>query len=280
MSETWFKDNQKLLDYVGIPGYKLEYANCDYKRGGGVAVYIKEAFSYTEREDIDLDKSIEHYWLEVSGLNKNSLYLVSIFYQPSSIEHEKRERLDHFEEIIAHVPLNWNGVTIVTGDFNIDLIDGDKITVNKDNNILDAYRLTQYISYPTRDGKSLIDHINTNIPQKVICENIMPCETISDHDAPFVVLTIKKQKFQPRYKFVHGEKSFNLENYINDFRQLPLFTVYSFDDLDDQVETLNKLITDCSSRHAPIKPTKFTHPLTPWMKTLDIIYLQKKRNKL
>ena len=63
MSETWFKDNQKLLDYVGIPGYKLEYTNCDYKRGGGVAVYIKEAFSYTEREDIDLDKSIEHYCL-------------------------------------------------------------------------------------------------------------------------------------------------------------------------------------------------------------------------
>ena len=172
----------------------MEYANRDYKRGGGVAVYIKEAFSYTECENIiDLDKSIEHYWLEVSGLNKNSLYLVGIFYQPSSIEHEKRERLDHFEEIIAHVPLNWNGATIVTGDFNIDLIDGDKISVNKDNNILDAYRLTQHISYPTRHGKSLIDHISTNIPKKNCCENVTPCETISDHGAPLVVSNIQKK---------------------------------------------------------------------------------------
>ena len=137
------------------------------------------------------------------------------------------------------------------------MIDGDKITVNKYNDILDAYGLTQHISYPTRHGKSLIDHISTNIPKKVICENVIPCETISDHDAPFVVLNIKKQKFQPRYKFVRDEKSFNLENYLKDFSQLPLSTVYSFDDPDDQVETLNKLIADCLSRHAPIKRTKF-----------------------
>ena len=107
----------------------------------------------------------------------------------------KKKWLDHFEEIIAHASLKWNGVTIATGDFNIDLIDGDKITVNKYNNILDAYRLTQHISYPARHAKSLIDHISTNIAKKVFCENVIPCETISDHDAPFVVLNIKKQKF-------------------------------------------------------------------------------------
>ena len=93
MSETWLKDNQKLLDYVDIPGYNLEYTNRDSKRGGGVGVYIKETFTYTERKDINLDKSIEHYWLEVSGLTKNSSYFVGIFYQPSSIEHEKENGL-------------------------------------------------------------------------------------------------------------------------------------------------------------------------------------------
>ena len=112
---------------------------------------------------------------------------------------KKIEWLDHFGEIIAHTSFKWNGVTIVTSDFHIDLIDGDKITVNKHNDILDAYGLTQHISYPTRHGKSLINHIRTNISKKVICENVIPFETISHHDAPFVVLNIKKQKFQPRY---------------------------------------------------------------------------------
>ena len=96
----------------------MEYANHDNKQGVGVGVYIKETFTYTECKDIvNFDKSIEHYWLEVSGLNKNSSDLVGIFYQPSFIEREKREWLDHFEEIIAHTSLKWNGVTIVTGDY-------------------------------------------------------------------------------------------------------------------------------------------------------------------
>ena len=91
-----------------------------------------------------------------------------------------------------------------------------------------------------------------------------------------MVLNIKKQKFQPRYKFARDEKSFNLENYINDFSQLPLSTEYIFDDPDHQFETLNKLTTDCLLRHAPIKLTKFTRPQAPYMKTIDITNLQKK----
>ena len=95
-----------------------------------------------------------------------------------------------------------------------------------------------------------------------------------------MVLNIKKQKFQPRYKFLRNEKLFNLENYVNDFSQLPLSTVYSFDEPDYQVEFLNKLITDCLSRHAPMKGTKFTQPPAPLMETLDIINLEKKRSEL
>ena len=42
---------------------------------------------------------------------------------------------------------------------------------------------------------------------------------------------------------------------------------------------LNKLILDCIDRHATLKRTKFTRPPAPWMKQLDIIELQKQRNK-
>ena len=48
MSKTWLKDNQKLLDYIGIPSYKLQYTWHDNKRGGGVGVCIKETFNYKE----------------------------------------------------------------------------------------------------------------------------------------------------------------------------------------------------------------------------------------
>ena len=41
----------------------------------------------------------------------------------------------------------------------------------------------------------------------------------------------------------------------------------------------NKLILDCIDRHAPLKRTKFTRPPAPWIKQLDIIELQKQRDK-
>ena len=40
-------------------------------KGGSAGAYIKEPFAYVECGDvINLDKSVQHYWLEVSGLKK------------------------------------------------------------------------------------------------------------------------------------------------------------------------------------------------------------------
>ena len=74
-------------------------------------------------------------------------------------------------------------------------------------------------------------------------------------------------------------KNFNTKEYYTDFSTLPFSTVYSFDNPDDQLAVLNKLILDCIDRHAPLKRTKFTRPPAPWTKQLDIIELQKQRDK-
>ena len=74
-------------------------------------------------------------------------------------------------------------------------------------------------------------------------------------------------------------KNFNRKQYYTDFSTLPFSTVYSFDNPDNQLAMLNKLILDCIDHHAPLKRTKFTRPPAPWMKQLDIIELQKECNK-
>ena len=42
---------------------------------------------------------------------------------------------------------------------------------------------------------------------------------------------------------------------------------------------LNKVMLDYVDRHVSLKRTKFTRPPAPWMKQLDIIELQKQRDK-
>ena len=73
-------------------------------------------------------------------------------------------------------------------------------------------------------------------------------------------------------------KHVELETYINYFKTLPLSTVYSFNETDDQLDTLNKLILSVIEKHAPLVKTKFARPPAPWMKDIKINKLQRKRD--
>ena len=108
-----------------------------------------------------------------------------------------------------------------------------------------------------------------------VIPHVLNNEEISDHDTSYVIFNIKKEKYKPRYKFLRNEKSLVMENYLTDFQQLPLNFVYSFDDPEDQVAMLNKLITDSINIHALLKRVKLTRPIAPWMHDPKIIELQK-----
>ena len=44
-----------------------------------------------------------------------------------------------------------------------------------------------------------------------------------------------------------------MNDYVADFKLLPISIVIGFDDPNDQIAMLKKLITDCIADHAPIK---------------------------
>ena len=51
---------------------------------------------------------------------------------------------------------------------------------------------------------------------------------------------------------------------------LKLITVYSFDDTDDHIGTINGLILTGIDKNAPLVRTKFTRPPTPCTKDIEI----------
>ena len=48
------------------------------------------------------------------------------------------------------------------------------------------------------------------------------------------------------------------------FKQLPTSLVYAFNEPDDKISVLNKLVNQFISEHAPIKRAKFTRRPAPW----------------
>ena len=53
LSETWFKDNPFLMEYVTIPGFNTKFCSRDTIRGGEVGAYIKDTVKYKLRRDIE-----------------------------------------------------------------------------------------------------------------------------------------------------------------------------------------------------------------------------------
>ena len=135
-------------------------------------------------------------WIQVSGKNKNSSYLIGTFYQPSSQEEDKRIWLEKFEKLLSNIQTVWFGPIVIAGDFNINLHSAhpSKAT-NMYLEILETYGLKQHISKATR-GKALIDHIISNLSTTITHEGVVFADTISDHDAPYVVANIRKDQYE------------------------------------------------------------------------------------
>ena len=211
LSETWLKGNPHQLEYIQIPGYNFENNDRDLPnvdRGGGVGFYIRENIKYKVRKDLEkIDNSIEHQWIEICGKNKNSSYLIGAVYQPSSDDRDKQVWIEKFDNLISKIITKWDGIIFITGDTNINLLEPTDPTVKKYTEVLQSFDLTQLVDKPTRLGKKLIDHIITNIPNKLISTDVLPTDEISDHDLPYAIMNIRKVKFEPRYKYLRNEKT-------------------------------------------------------------------------
>ena len=193
--------------------------------------------------------------VEIRGRNKNTPILFCAVYQPSSIEVEKLEWLEKFEQFLANIYTTWNGVLIVTGDFNINLLSHQNESTDRYKNILHTFSCQPHVTKTKRKGKTLTDHISSNISTKLIHCKVISSDEISDHDEPYAIFNIKKERFQKRYKYVRDQKSLDINKYILDFKQPPTSLVYAFDEPDDKISVLSKLVNQCISEHASIKRT-------------------------
>ena len=149
----------------------------------------------------------------------------------------------------------------MTGDTNIDLLKEKKQIVRQYNELLQSFNLHQHVKKPTRVtnvSATLIDHIVSNYPNRITHTDVLPCALVSDHDGPYVCINVRTERFQPRFKYIRNEKTFDPVAFQNDLSTLPLSLIYSYDDPNEQLDVLEKLFNECLERHAPMKRVKVT----------------------
>ena len=229
-----------MIDYVKIDGYKVKFRNREYTRDSSVGLYIRSDIRYKLRNDIvNTNTDIEHLWLEITLRNKSSNLLLGIFYQPNSDNLAKSIWLDMFDGILSYACSRWNNSIVICGDMNFDLSKPKDPIQKHYLSILWSHNLNQYVKKPTRKT-AILDHIITNSIAKVKNVNVIPCPQVSDHDAPYIILSTKLAPFEPRYKIICDMKNFRQQEFIDSFATLPLELVYAFNN-PNNISVFNEL---------------------------------------
>ena len=191
--------------------------------------------------------------------------------------------LDAFETLLAHLTVSWDGLLLLTGDTNIDMLKPSDGHTKQYQSILDAFGCHQHVTKPTRitqTSKALIDHIVTNNRRCITVTDVILGWSISNHEDIFACVNVRVPCYHPRYKWIRLEKRLNAEEFVEDCANLPLSVVYGLNSPDDMVQGFSTLFDECIDRHAPLKRIKVTHPLAPWMNSDEIRKLQAERDKL
>lgn len=225
---------------------------------------------------------LEHLWIEIPDRNRHSKMLLCVLYCSYFIQ-DFHTWIDTAESLFSQLNVVWDGLLLVTGDVNVDMLTPVASQVRKYCDMLISLKLYQHITKPTRTtptSKTLIDHIISNTPNRIAYCNVLPCPTISDHDALYACINIWVTHFQTRYKLLSNEKHFNKAKFKEDLGGVPFSTVYGVGEPNQKLDVFNSLFKSCLDRHAPLCRTKITRPPAPWLNEEEIRKLQRERSEL
>ena len=153
-------DIENLYD---IQGYQKITLN-NNRQSGGLIIYVKNEFNNFEIRN-DLNRKLDHIetlFTEIKIDDKSVLYGI-VYRRPNTNFQDFLNEI----EIILDVVSRENKTLIMSGDFNVNLLDYDKnVNVRNFVNLFVSHNLFSTIVKPTRvtgATSTLIDHIWTNI---------------------------------------------------------------------------------------------------------------------
>ncbi|KAK8741935.1 hypothetical protein OTU49_002018 [Cherax quadricarinatus] len=155
ITETWLNlKDREMPSECHIQGYKLFHTDRVNRKGGGVAMYVRDNLNCCVRQDIKLEASAtESVWLQL--LEGREKLILGVIYRAPNLDRECSKLL--WDEI--RKASTYENVVLM-GDFNYRHIDWSNLTGNLESgDFLDTIQdcfLKQFVTEPTR-GNNLLD---------------------------------------------------------------------------------------------------------------------------
>lgn len=185
VSETWAELD--VIDDLNLIGYSAYHVTRESRKGGGVALYIRNELScrLLETKSMEVEHTFECVTVELAIKNHANVIINCMYRTPGSNLDIFCEKIEHmFNDVKAHKTI------FLCGDLNIDLLKHEQHSSTK--HFLDLmYSLGLYplIDKPTRVtdiSATLIDNIFTNELRHSLTCGIL-YNDISDHLPIFAV---------------------------------------------------------------------------------------------
>ena len=186
-----------------------------------------------------------------------------------------RKFISEIEPVISNIA-HENNCSIITGDFNIDLLQiNERVEIQKYFDFFVTRGFFPKITLPTRPSKynaPLIDQLfcKLNNPKQHLVSCIIQTQ-ISDHYPYFSLIDILKQKHhKPKFVKMNSMCADSFNMFCSDIRDSMKNTIWNndlFHDPNGNYETFEKLLVDAKDRHFKAKTVRFNryrHKISPW----------------
>ena len=241
LTETWLSSdetkNRKVVQECAAHGYTLFHVPRPCRKGGGVAILIKDSISVIPQGHFP-KQSFEYMELLVSAI---SIHIrIVVIYRPPTSNLNKISKLDfihEFNEFLESLSAT-SGRLLICGDFNINWLDKDDTCYQKLYKALETYSLSQHINDSTHKSGHLLDYI---ISDEYLVNSVYVSSFISDHCALHASLVCTRTH-QDRNKITYRcLKNIDKELFSRDIADID-FKLHS-NDVDFIVHNYNTVFT-------------------------------------
>lgn len=257
VSETWLTGD--LTDeMVNMNGYNLVRRDrSDGRRGGGVALYIRNSFSFQVVCDF-AQHSSEQLWVKVQCNGKS--FAIGVWYRAGGFPLDLF--FDEFEDCLSSLTPQCDTL-VCAGDLNINCLDINGSNTRKLNELLYSYNLKQVVSEPTRLNSLLDLFIISN---EIDCRCIvLHTPEIADHDMVICQMSLPSTQKIKKIITFRDFNNFDQELFTEHLSQTPFNDIFHLHSINDKVQVFNDYLLLLFDIHAPLKTVKVNKPKVPWL---------------
>ena len=282
------KNNYNLIN---LDGYKLYKKNVETKlsKHGGLLTYIKNTIKVKSFEILKNNKSFEGLLSHLVFDDNKHISILNVYRPPRNNNVNFEEFFSEYIPKVVNI-LDSQKELIITGDFNINLLNNNNNTLEYFDHMTDL-QLLPFITFPSRfesNSASLIDHIFCKFSLNAQTSNAgILLSNISDHCPVFLSFNISTclNPHQPKYTKISGFTKDSEISFINDVKKISFDSIINDDpncDPNINFNILHDILQDIRINNCPEKTVKFKkhkHKLTDWI-TTGILNSIRIRDKL